>query len=352
MSLDTTTGGAAEDRAAATPERTDATPDLIAVIPELTDATPDLITVTADRARAQDGLSALIDPAQAGQPAARVGEFRFGRISLAPMTMTQARDWIVQRAVDGTPALVVTSNINHLMLADADPEFRAVLQRCELNVADGWPLVAASRLLGPSLPQRIAGIDLVADVISASEHLRIAILGGPAGSAELLAARVARQHEVVLVDPLPADQPLGTDGVRRLRAALAMARPNLVLIGLGAPKQELLADALRRSVPGPIICCGATIEVLSGMRRRAPSVVQRVGMEWAFRCALEPRRLGGRYVKASSSFLHVLAEERASRDGGRAPAEADSADPIRSASTDRAADPEPSGAAAVIVDRH
>lgn len=235
--------------------------------------------------------------------------FRFGPLELMPIAPEEAVEWIVGKAVDETPCLVVTPNINHLRLAEDDARFRDVLRRAELNVADGWPLVLASRLLGAHLPGRVAGIDLVERVLNRGRRLRVAVLGGPPGAAEGLARRISDRHDVALVDPLPPgvwDRP---GELERLRARLKAARPNLVLIGLGPPRQELLADALRGVVSGPVICCGAAVEVLAGVRRRAPQLAQKLGLEWAFRLALEPRRLAGRYAVSAAAFLRIAGRE-------------------------------------------
>ena len=235
--------------------------------------------------------------------------FRFGPLEIAPLAPSAVVDWIVGRALAEEPSVVVTSNINHLRLARRDDAFRAVVRRSELNVADGWPLVLACRLLGSAVPARVAGIDLVDAVLHSPHRLRLAILGGPPGAAEALARRCRAAHDVCVVDPLPKGMWETDDAIDSLRSSLAAARPNLVLIGLGPPRQELLADKLRPDVCGPMICCGASIEVLAGLTPRAPLFLQRIGLEWAFRLAREPRRLFKRYLLAGGCFVRVLCAE-------------------------------------------
>lgn len=241
---------------------------------------------------------------------------RFGQLELAPLTLGATEEWIAARAAEGRSCVVVTSNINHLRLAEVDQRFQEVVRRSELNIADGWPLVLASRLLGRPVPSRVAGIDLVARLL-ARGGFRLAVLGGPPNAAAALADRVAASSEVVLVDPLARGAWETPAAIRALARRTAGARPNLVLIGIGPPRQEFLADALRDAVGGPIICCGASIEVLAGLRPRAPRWMQAMGLEWAFRLLLEPRRLGPRYGLAASHFLLVLTRDLARRRRAR-----------------------------------
>jgi N-acetylglucosaminyldiphosphoundecaprenol N-acetyl-beta-D-mannosaminyltransferase len=236
-------------------------------------------------------------------------QLRFGPLTITPLSPADASKWVALRASRQEPCVVVTSNINHLRLAETDANFRAALQRSELNVADGWPLVLASRLVGPVLPGRVAGIDLVASVLGADRPLRVAIIGGPAGAAEMLARRLRVTHRICLVEPLPKGSWEHPEGLMALKSAIREARPNLILLGIGPPRQELLAEALRPVVRGPILCCGATIEILAGVRPRAPAYLQAVGLEWAFRLALEPRRLWSRYLFSALSFGRVMCRE-------------------------------------------
>ena len=205
--------------------------------------------------------------------------------------------------------MVVTSNVFHLMLAERDAEFARVTATCELNVADGWPLVVASRLLRTPAPERIAGVDVVEGLLRAPMRLRVAILGGAPGVADLLADRFRHEHDIVFVDPLPMGEWQADEYQERMRSTIAEARPNLVLIGIGAPRQELLSDSLRGLVSGPIIGCGQTVDVLGGGTAAGTEVPagSRAGM--GFRMAMEPRRLGGRYLTAGAGFIGVLTRE-------------------------------------------
>jgi N-acetylglucosaminyldiphosphoundecaprenol N-acetyl-beta-D-mannosaminyltransferase len=236
---------------------------------------------------------------------------RLGNLVLSPVDVAAAVSWVVEAAHAERPAVVVTSNIHHLHLADTDPEFRRVVAGADLNVADGWPLVAASRLVaGTSLPGRVAGVDLVDAILTSSAHLRIAVLGGPPGAASRLADRLRERHDVVLVDELPKGAWEREEQRATLERRVSAARPTLTLIGIGAPRQELLAATLIDVVAGPIICCGATIEFLAGVRARAPRGIQALGLEWAFRMLLEPRRLAPRYARAAATFVRLLLRER------------------------------------------
>jgi N-acetylglucosaminyldiphosphoundecaprenol N-acetyl-beta-D-mannosaminyltransferase len=233
------------------------------------------------------------------------GDFDFQGLRLAGLELEGAVNWITAHAHAGERAVVVTPNINHLHLVQTSDEAREAIGRADLQLADGWPIVAASRVLGQPLPGRVAGIDLVERLVDGEPGFKMAILGGPPEAASRLAVRARRTNEVVLVDELRPGWDQG-ERVSRLARRVADASPQLTLVGIGAPKQEILAQELKESVTGPIVCCGAAIEVLAGMRPRAPLALQRLGLEWAFRIVIEPRRLAGRYVVAGTTFLRLL----------------------------------------------
>jgi len=243
-------------------------------------------------------------------------QFCFGGLRLTSMDEHAGVAWVVARARAGSPAVVVTSHIHHVRMASNDAAFRGVVERSELNLADGWPLVAASRLLRPGLPGRVIGIDLVDRVLGSGQRFNLAILGGPPGAADALADRERDRHNIVLVELLPMgiweDQREHDEMLERV----AEARPSLVLVGLGAPRQELLADALRPHISGPVLCCGNSIAVLAGTSRRAPVVARRFGLEWLFRLFQSPRRLGPRYLAGAMWFLWIAACETADRMRG------------------------------------
>jgi N-acetylglucosaminyldiphosphoundecaprenol N-acetyl-beta-D-mannosaminyltransferase len=237
-------------------------------------------------------------------------------LRLSHVDLGDAVDWITAAAQASDPAVVVTPNINHLHLIQTSGEAREAVDRADLQLADGWPIVAASRVLGEPLPERIAGIDLVDRLVHSDIRFSVAILGGPSDAATRLAGVASRHNRVALVDELEPgwEQP---DRRRELAESLRAASPSLTFIGIGAPRQEQLALELKEVVAGPIICCGAAVEVLAGVRPRAPRLLQRLGLEWAFRLAIEPRRLARRYLLAGLTFVRLLGVSWARRTAFR-----------------------------------
>lgn len=250
-------------------------------------------------------MTALTQPVTGHERASEARPFEFCGLRLSCVDLSDAVAWITEAARAHDAAVVVTPNINHLHLVQTSGEARDAMARADLQLADGWPIVAASRMLGTPLPERIAGIDLVDRLVSSDTEFSVAILGGPSDAAARLADVAAHHNRVALVDDLA---PGWDDPARRseLAARLKAASPNLTFVGIGAPQQEQLAHELKGVVSGPIICCGAAVEVLAGVRPRAPRWLQRVGMEWAFRLAIEPRRLARRYLLAGFTFVRLL----------------------------------------------
>lgn len=219
---------------------------------------------------------------------------------------------------------IITSNLDHLYRAQYDAEFRAMLDEADLVVADGMPLIWASRLQGEPLPERVAGSTMVSSLAqAAAAHGRsIFLLGGEPGVAEEAAAKLTTRYPALRI----AGQfcpPMGfeTDEkqMRQLRDALQAAQPDIVYVALGSPKQERLIRQLRAEFPDTWwIGVGISLSFLAGRVRRAPRWVQKLGLEWVHRLAQEPRRLARRYLVDGLPFacrLFAVAALRRLRPG-------------------------------------
>jgi N-acetylglucosaminyldiphosphoundecaprenol N-acetyl-beta-D-mannosaminyltransferase len=232
--------------------------------------------------------------------------------------MQDAVDAIFELRSRGGGGGVFTANVDHVVMADEMAAFREAYGRAALVLADGMPLVWLSRLLGPKLPMRVAGSDLVEPIAAraAREGTSVYFLGGaPAAgltpSVGEEAARVLSQRYPGLVvaghsAPFISVPPLAHEHDEVVRA-LTAARPDFVFVALGAPKQELLIDAIAAAV-APAVCIGlgASLDFIAGRVRRAPPWMRGVGLEWLFRVAQEPRRLAHRYFVRDARLPWIL----------------------------------------------
>lgn len=213
---------------------------------------------------------------------------------------------------------VVTPNVDHAVMYQHRNDLRAAYQDAALVLADGAPLVAASRLLGRALPERVAGSDLAPKVLEmaaeASEKpLRVFLLGAGPGVAERAARNItARWQNVEVVGTHCPPLGFENDQQQNVQAIEAVnnASPDLLIVGLGAPKQELWVHRHRGQLDARVaLCAGATIDFLAGEKQRSPVWMRRTGLEWVHRLMSEPRRLARRYARDAWVFPQLVWRE-------------------------------------------
>lgn len=213
-------------------------------------------------------------------------------------------DEAVQRSLEfvssGFPHQVVTVNIDFIRLAQSDREFMEIINRSDLAVADGMPVVWASGWLGDRLPERVTGVELVQRCceIAAEEGYRVFLLGGADGVAEA-AANVLKERTPGLQVVGAYSPPFGDfseEEERKMVEMIRATRPHMLFVAFGAPKQDLWIARHRNELQVPLaIGVGGVFNFLTGRIPRAPQWMQQHGLEWFYRVAQEPRRLWRRY---------------------------------------------------------
>lgn len=237
-------------------------------------------------------------------------------IEIDALTMDEAIDHLHEwmAAAESKCRYVVTPNVDHAVMLQHRNDLRLAYADATLVLPDGHPLVWASRLLGRNLPERVPGSDLVPrffDSCQARQRpLDVFLLGAAAGVGDRAALRIQREWSTVRVVGV-CSPPIGFERDDRendaILSQIRTAQPDLVIVGLGAPKQELWVHRHREQLCAKAaLCVGATIDFLAGEKRRAPRWMQRVGLEWFHRMASEPRRLIRRYAKDAWVFPQLV----------------------------------------------
>jgi N-acetylglucosaminyldiphosphoundecaprenol N-acetyl-beta-D-mannosaminyltransferase len=253
------------------------------------------------------------DPAM--NVAERPRRMRLGRVPIDSLTFAEALDAIDALVAKGEGGTVFTPNVDHVVQAEENERFRDAYEAATLSLVDGMPVLWASRLMGSPLPEKVSGSDLVVPLLerAAARGWRVFFLGGLPGSAEgardSLVARIPGLHVVGVAAPR-----ISVDGASVSHDAivevLREARPDLVLVALGAPKQELFSHAIAARVrPAVLVGIGATLDFIAGKVRRAPPWMSANGLEWLYRLAQEPRRMWRRYLVEDPKFLLILLRE-------------------------------------------
>ena len=211
---------------------------------------------------------------------------------------------------------VVTVNLDYLRLGRADPEFRRLLNEADLAVADGMPLVWASRLRRDPLPERVTGNALVDECarLSAATGAGIFLLGAADGVAELAARRIALRYPgAALAGTLaPPFRPLAPEEDEAIVERINASGARILLVAFGAPRQDAWIARHRGTLAVRVaIGVGCALDVLAGNVPRAPAWMQRTGLEWLYRLGREPRRLWRRYVLEDMPMLVRLLTESA-----------------------------------------
>lgn len=220
---------------------------------------------------------------------------------------------------------LVTPNTDHIVMLQSNAQLKAAYQDSFMCVADGWPVVSASKLLKKPLPCTIPGSDLLPTLL---EHLdrsnnenkkyKVYLFGageGVAGRAGLeIEKKWGQNIEVVGAVSPEFGFDKNEDASLKYAAAISATQPDILVLGLGAPKQEVWVHKFQSKLNTKFaLCVGATIDFLAGEKKRAPLWVQRSKLEWLYRIYQEPRRLAKRYLNDALVFPIILAKEMAKR---------------------------------------
>jgi N-acetylglucosaminyldiphosphoundecaprenol N-acetyl-beta-D-mannosaminyltransferase len=233
-------------------------------------------------------------------------------VDVHAITQQQAIDYILSELDCGRPGMLVTPNLDHLYRSTKDLSFAALVAEADLVVADGMPLVWAARVQDTPLPARVAGSDLIWSLSEAAARRgrSVFLLGGDPGTADA-AARVLTERYANLRIAGTFCPPFGFDrdpgDVANVAKVIADARPDIVFVALGSPKQERLICRIRQALPHAWwLGVGISFSFVCGEVKRAPVWMQRTGTEWVHRLLQEPRRLFRRYIVVGLPFAGML----------------------------------------------
>jgi N-acetylglucosaminyldiphosphoundecaprenol N-acetyl-beta-D-mannosaminyltransferase len=205
------------------------------------------------------------------------------------------------------PSYFITANLHYVMLTHHESDLDSINRRAAFILADGAPIVAASRRLPSPLPERVAGSDLIFHLcdLAARKGRRLFFLGAPPGVAEEAAAKLRGRYPGLQVvgTACPPFRKLSDEEREALLDEIRDAQPDLLFVAFGQPKGERwISENLERLGVPVAVQVGASLEFAAGRFARAPRWMQKSGLEWLFRLLQEPRRLASRYTR-NAAFL-------------------------------------------------
>lgn len=255
-----------------------------------------------------DPASASPIPAERRRPRHQI---RIGEAWIDVLTFDQGLAAIAALVREGRGGFVFTPNVDHIVMLDRNAKFRETYQRASLSFADGVPVIWASWLLRPVLPEKLSGSDLVLPLarLAGREGWRVYLLGGSPGAATAAADRLRAEcgTNIVGVDDGMVRVGDRSEEQRAIVSRIRAARPDLLLVALGAPKQELWIDEHAEELtPTVALGVGASLDFIAGTVRRSPRWMSKVGLEWLYRLGQEPRRLWRRYLVDDPRFAGIV----------------------------------------------
>lgn len=203
---------------------------------------------------------------------------------------------------------LITVNVAILMMARDDPKLADAIDKAELVVVDGKPLVWTSKWLGAPVPHKVSGVDLMRRLLEEGNKrgLRVFLLGTTQERLDvLIKVLTARYPNVTIAGSRNGyfkapDYPAVTEMIRESKA-------DLLLVGMPAPFKEIWCEEHREAIATPVMLgVGGAFDVMAGFVPRAPRLMQEAGLEWAWRLAMEPKKLWKRYLVTNSAFLALL----------------------------------------------
>jgi N-acetylglucosaminyldiphosphoundecaprenol N-acetyl-beta-D-mannosaminyltransferase len=245
-----------------------------------------------------------------GDGSTLVKRVRLGRIYADALTFSEALAAAAELVEAGKGGYIVTPNVDHVVQAEHSEQMRAAYDAASLSLVDGQPLIWLSRMMGEPFPEKISGSDFVPRLLQVAAHegWSVFFLGGGEGvgaRAAEVTKRDAPSLRITVHSPTFGFEKDPVESAEVLQM-VRDAKPNLVVMALGCPKQELLMHRWKDELtPAVTIGAGATLDFIAGNVTRSPAWMSGAGIEWLYRLVREPRRLAHRYLVRDPEIIKV-----------------------------------------------
>lgn len=217
---------------------------------------------------------------------------------------------IIDSAIEGKSQYVCVANVHMLVEAYNDPGFAKVLDRARVVTPDGLPLTWAMRLLYGFKQERVAGMDLMPDLLREASQKALPVFFYGGTEEMLIQTKQFLQinyPQLLLAGTYsPPFRKLTNGEDEQVVSVINSSGASIVFVALGCPKQEKWMSAMKGRIKAEMIGIGAALPVLIGVQSRAPLWMQRYGFEWLYRFTQEPKRLFKRYAVTNTKFLYLL----------------------------------------------
>ncbi|QEH41868.1 WecB/TagA/CpsF family glycosyltransferase [Chitinophaga sp. XS-30] len=228
------------------------------------------------------------------------------------LTMQQTLDHIEDAITRRKQIQHVVINAAKVVHAQKDPGLRNAIVNCDIINADGQSIVWASRFLGKALPERVAGIDLMEALIALAgkKRYKIFLLGAKEEVVKKVADIYTAQHGAGIIAGYRNGY-FKPEEEAQVAAEIAVSGADMLFVAITSPKKELFLDEYNDVINIPFTMgVGGSFDVVAGLTKRAPRWMQRIGMEWFYRLAQEPRRMWKRYLIGNSAFIYLVLKEK------------------------------------------
>lgn len=208
-------------------------------------------------------------------------------------------------------------NAAKLVALRGDPEMQRMIASCGLITADGQSVVWGVRLLGAKLPERVAGIDLMTRMLAAAEMkgYSVYVLGARREVLDTALTRLRERYPRLRVAG-SRDGYYAEDEAAAVCEEIRGSGADILFVAMSSPRKEYFLGERGATLGVPFTMgVGGSIDVIAGLTRRAPGLLQRAGLEWAYRLAQEPRRLARRYLTTNARFAAMVLRAMVTRRG-------------------------------------
>ncbi len=241
-----------------------------------------------------------------------MSRIKFLNTEVDNITMNEAVQKIEQLILNKKPSYVVTPNVDHIVKLETDKEFQEVYKEADLILTDGMPLIWISKFKKSPIKEKVSGSDLFPEVckLAANKGYKVFLLGAAEGVAAQAAENLKEKYNGLNV--------VGTyspsygfekkeDEIQEIIKMINEVKPDILAVGLGAPKQEKFLYNYRKQLNVPVaLAIGASIDFEAGNIDRAPKWMQYSGLEWFYRLCKEPKRMFKRYLVDDMKIFRLV----------------------------------------------